>query len=246
MKRIRAVMHAHSTWSYDGHWSLARLARLYGALGIDTVMMTEHDTGFDPSRFSEYRQACTAASTNRCTIIPGIEYSSPDNDIHILTWGLNDFLSEHRPVIETLTAVRDRCGVAILAHPVRRAAWQAFDPAWAPYLAGIELWNRKSDGISWGTEALQLIRSTGLPATVGQDFHHWRHLYPLTQCFSLSDSEISSPQTLEDALTTALAAGRSVPHAFRKPLLRRASGPARFPHVHLEVVRKKLRNAIRG
>lgn len=55
MSSVKTVLHAHSTWSYDGHWSLARIARTYGALGVRAVMMTEHDTGFDPGRFAEYR-----------------------------------------------------------------------------------------------------------------------------------------------------------------------------------------------
>ncbi|NNF71360.1 MAG: hypothetical protein HKN02_04115, partial [Rhodobacteraceae bacterium] len=177
---MRVVLHAHSTWSYDGVWGLPAIARLYGALGVRAVMMTEHDTGFDPARFGEYRAACAAASTARCTLIPGIEYSSPDNAVHILTWGLNDFLAEHRPVLETLQAVREKGGVAVFAHPARRNARSFFKDDWVPYLAGIELWNRKTDGVTVGAEALDLIRKTGLPATVGQDFHILRHLYPLT------------------------------------------------------------------
>ena len=102
MTKIRAVLHAHSSWSYDGHWPLPEIARLYGRFGIRAVMMTEHDSGFDPASFQAYRAACAEASTSRCTLIPGIEYSSPDNDIHILTWGLQEFLAEHRPVMETL------------------------------------------------------------------------------------------------------------------------------------------------
>ena len=70
---MKVVLHAHSTWSYDGQWELPRIARLYGALGVDAVMMTEHDTGFDPESFAAYRAACEAASTRRCRLIPGIE-----------------------------------------------------------------------------------------------------------------------------------------------------------------------------
>lgn len=236
MTQIRAVLHAHSTWSYDGRWSLHRIARLYGRLGIDVVMMSEHDTGFDPARFPEYRAACAEASTARCTLVPGIEYSSPENDIHILTWGLTDFLAEHRPVTETLQAVKAQDGVAIFAHPVRRRAWQAFDPAWVPYLSGIELWNRKSDGITWGPEAWALLQSTGLPATVGQDFHRLKQLYPLTMRFP----DLSHSETLEADLVAALKAGRGVPCAFGRPVLRDGKGPAVQPHQSLERGRKAL------
>lgn len=183
---LRVVLHVHSTWSYDGHWALGDLARLYGRLGIGAVMMTEHDTDFDPARFADYRAACAAASTKHCRLIPGIEYSSPDNRIHLLTWGLRRFLAEHRPVEETLAAVAAEGGVAVLAHPARKAAHAAYDEAWTPALAGIELWNRKADGLSWGSEARALIARTGLPATVGQDFHRLKQLYPLTMTLAAS------------------------------------------------------------
>jgi len=241
MKRIRAVLHAHSTWSYDGEWDLASIARLYGALGVDAVMMTEHDTGFDPDRFDEYRAECAAASTLHCTLIPGIEYSSPDNDIHILTWGLQEFLVEHRPVIETLMDVKQQGGVAVFAHPIRREAWRSFDLAWVPYLSAIELWNRKSDGITWGGEAWDLIQQTGLPATVGQDFHRLRQLYPLTQRF-----EVESDTDLGAALVANIAAGRWRPQACRCDILRVDGTPKHFPHSHFETLRrgvlKRLRN----
>jgi len=229
MKPLRVVLHAHSTWSYDGRWSLVGIARLYGALGVRAVMMTEHDTGFDPGTFAAYRAACAAASTPRCTLIPGIEYSSPDNDIHILTWGLDRFLTEGRPIIETLEAVRAAGGVAVFAHPVRREAWRQFDAAWVPLLSGIELWNRKADGLSWGPEALALIRRTGLPATVGQDFHRWRQIWPLTHIV-----QVAATGSLEAGLVVALAAGETVPQACGRPLLATDGNPGPGLHPALQ------------
>lgn len=239
MKSLRVVLHAHSTWSYDGSWELSRIARLYGALGVDVVMMTEHDTGFDPAQFAEYRAACVSASTRSCILVPGIEYSSPDNDIHILTWGLADFLAEHRPVAETLAEVQARGGVAIFAHPIRREAWRLFDPVWVPQLAGIELWNRKSDGLAPSREAWDLIQQTGLPPTVGQDFHRFRQLYPLTM-----RAEISGP--LEEGLVAALASGRMTPLAFRRPLIGSDGMPCRAVHDRAEGARQVLRDLVRG
>ncbi|MEO9863464.1 MAG: hypothetical protein ABJO29_00660 [Yoonia sp.] len=235
MTQIRVVLHAHSTWSYDGRHRLRQIARLYGALGVRAVMMTEHDTGFAPDQFDAYRQACADASTKRCTLIPGIEYSSPDNRVHILTWGLDRFLGEHRPVLETLRDVQTAGGVAIFAHPIRQDAWQVFDPAWVPYLAGIELWNRKSDGITWGTRAQDLIALTGLPATVGHDFHRLRQVYPLTQRFDVDESAVLEPQ-----LVTALAKGNGNPQAFRGDL-----SLSDTLHPRLEQIRRKARDGLR-
>jgi predicted metal-dependent phosphoesterase TrpH len=233
-------MHAHSVWSYDGHWPLDRIARLYGRLGADAVMMSEHDSGFDPARFGAYRAACAAASTARCRLVPGIEYSSPDNDIHILTWGLDRFLGEHRPVSDTLRDVRALGGVAILAHPVRRAAWAKLQPEWFGLLDGIELWNRKADGISWGREALDLVRRTGLPATVGHDFHRARQIWPLAQHVA-----VPADAGLEAALVTALRQGQGRPTAFGRALLAADLSPRTAPWPGLERVRRGLRRLLR-
>ena len=240
---MRVVLHAHSYWSYDGVWDLARIAWLYGRFGVSAVMMSEHDTGFDPGSFPAYRAACEAASTTRCKLIPGIEYSSPDNDIHILTWGLATFLAEHRPVRETLEKVQEAGGVAVFAHPVRRKAWAKFDRAWVPYLSGIELWNRKSDGVTFGRHAYDLIRETGLAATVGQDFHRLRHVYPLTMGVN------PGVAATEDALVDALKAGEMVPQAFRRPLLGADGDPLSRFHDRAEGMRVSLRdfrNRLRG
>lgn len=236
MSTLNVVLHCHSNWSYDGHWTLEAIARLYGRFGVDAVMMTEHDTGFDPASFASYRAACRAASTSRCQLIPGIEYSSPDNDVHILTWGLADFLTEHRPVSETLEAVAAQAGVAVFAHPARRDAFRIFDPAWCPYLAGIEVWNRKTDGMAPGHAAARLVEETGLPATVGQDFHRLNQLYPLT---------MSAPRPtgdLETGLVAALGADQMTPRAFRRPIYDEDGRLQRAAHDRTETVRKRLRD----
>ncbi|MGX9849291.1 PHP domain-containing protein [Limimaricola litoreus] len=237
---MRVVLHCHSTWSYDGHWPLGRIAKTFGALGIDAVMMTEHDTGFDPGRFGAYRQACAEASTRRCKLIPGIEYSSPDNDIHLLSWGLDRFLAEHRPVMETLHAIRRGGGVAVFAHPVRREAWRRFEPDWVPYLSGIELWNRKSDGLTWGREAERLIAETGLPATVGMDFHRARHFYALSHRVA-----VDRGRDLEADLVSAIRTGALRPMALGRPLLD-AQGRPDGPHDRLEQWRRATLKRLRG
>lgn len=238
---MRVALHAHSTWSYDGSWPLEKIARVFGRMGCDAVMMTEHDTGFDGARFGDYRAACERASTPRCQLIPGIEYSCPDNDVHLLTWGLDHYLAEHRPVMETLQRVRDAGGIAVFAHPVRRSAYRLFQPDWAPYLAAIELWNRKSDGVTWGKEAAELIARYDLPATVGMDFHTARQLYPLLNRFDIAPG--ADPET---ALVDAIRNGNHAPLAFGRPLLDATGAPRGRIHDRLETLRRGLRDLVRG
>lgn len=239
MTNLRVVMHAHSDWSYDGHHTLESIAKLYGRLGAHVVMMTEHDTGFDPHRFDKYRSECARVSTGSCQIVPGIEYSSPDNDIHILTWGMTSFRGEHRPVDLILEDTRSQNGVAILAHPIRRRAWEKVDSGWFDLLSGIELWNRKSDGISWGGEALDLLRQSGLPAYVGHDFHRRRQLWPLYQKFDTPNQPDTSA-TAEALLVRSIARGESTPCAFGRPLDVAKDYPGLPIHPYLERMRGRV------
>ena len=237
-RMLKIGLHCHSVWSYDGYWSLPKLSRFFGRLGYDAVMMTEHDTGFDPADWSRYEAACQAASMEGCRLVPGIEYSSPDNDIHIVTWGLDRFLAEHRPVVETLQRVKEEGGVAVFAHPARRDAWRRFDPEWTGLLDGMELWNRKTDGVAPGREAEQLIGQTGLFPMVGMDFHRLRHFWPLHH--TIETPHDSEPE-IGEAAVAAIRAGRAAPYALGTPLLD-ASGQLRSAlHSRLEGIRRSLR-----
>lgn len=177
--RWRVVVHAHSDWSYDGHWRVGKLARTVSRFGAHILMMSEHSQKFDSSRLAEYRAECAAASTSTMRVIPGIEYSSPGNEIHILTWGLREYLGEEVPVDEILDAITHANGVAIFAHPSRRDVWKSFDPAWARRLDAMEIWNRKSDGLARSEAAWRLIQQHNLAPVASLDFHRLRQLFPL-------------------------------------------------------------------
>lgn len=218
---IHIAMHAHSCWSYDAEWELEDISRLFGSLGVRAVLMSEHDTGFEPKWYDGYVAACRAASTPRCTLVPGIEYSCPHNAIHILTWGLDRFLGAARPVMATLEDVSASDGVAVLAHPARRSVWQRYEPAWSEHLSGIEIWNRKSNGIRPCRKALALADETGLARTVGCDFHRIRNLYPLTQRV-----RIDGTGPIGDEIVARLRAGQTEPCAFARPLLQANGEPA--------------------
>ena len=236
MSSLNVVLHCHSNWSYDGHWSLRGISRLYDAFGVDAVMMTEHDTGFDANSFDAYREACAAGSTTRCRLIPGIEYSCPDNSVHFLVWGLDRFLQERMPIMKTLEAVAEAEGAAVFAHPARRDAYTLFDPAWIPYLSGIEIWNRKTDGLASGRDAELLVSETGLPATVGQDFHRLKNFYPLTMRAPKAGGD------LESGLVNALRTKQMVPLAFRSPILDEHGNLQSGLHSRVNVIWKGLKH----
>jgi hypothetical protein len=212
--KVFSVCHVHSKWSYDGSWSLEELAAKFSRRGCRIVMMTEHDRGFTPSRFRDYREACARASSDEILVVPGIEYSDAANRVHVLVWGPVPFLGENLPTTEMLRAVKAADGVAVFAHPSRKLAWQCFEPAWAECLLGIEIWNRKYDGWAPSESSPMLLQSADVVPFVGLDFHTQRQSFPLAMALDLNGG------MTEHAVLDCLRARRCSATAFGAPLSR--------------------------
>jgi hypothetical protein len=231
---ILAASHVHSVWSYDGKWTLDELAPQFSERGYQALLMTEHDRGFTPSRWAEYRAACREVSSEHLLVIPGIEYSDPDNIVHVLTWGDVPFLGENLATRTILARVREAGGVAVLAHPSRRKAWQRFDAGWSEYLTGIEVWNRKTDGWRPSPDAPALLRASGCAPFVGIDFHDRGQLFPLAMVL---DCSLSS----ENAVVDCLRSGRCEPRAFDISLRPRVREAMQLSLLPVEVARRGCR-----
>lgn len=193
---VLAACHVHSTQSYDGSFTLEALSDKFSRAGYRVLLMTEHDRGFSPDRIAQLRQLCDAASTKDLLIIPGIEYSDASNQVHILVWGDVPYLGENLPTRETLRRVKEAGGVAVLAHPSRRNAWELFEPSWGEALTGIEVWNRKYDGVAPNRIAQELQQRIGAIPFVGLDFHTQRQFFPLAMAMDL-DSAVTEQSVLE-------------------------------------------------
>lgn len=244
---IPAVCHVHSEWSYDAKWPLKDLAEAFQKRGYRVVLTTEHDLGFTEARRIAHRQACQEASSDSLLVVPGMEYSDAENRVHVLVWGPVPFLGEGLPTGELLQKVKAAHGVAVLAHPSRKKAWQCFDPSWIPGLLGIELWNRKTDGWSPSPAAPALLEGTTLMPFAGLDFHDKRQFFPLGM-----ELDITAPMT-EESVLDCLRAGRCRATVFGKPVQDRLRSPlaptlraAEFCRRRLASLRKQLRAGFAG
>jgi hypothetical protein len=209
---VLAVCHVHSGWSYDGSWSLDALSAKFSDRGCRVLMMTEHDRGFTVERLNDYRRACAQASSDEILVVPGIEYSDAANQVHVLVWGPVPFLGESLPTIEVLEAVRSSNGVAVLAHPSRRNAWESFTHEWTERLLGIEVWNRKYDGWAPSETAPALLSRADAIPFVGLDFHTQRQSFPLAMVLDME------AKVTEDTVLDCLRARRCSPRAFGAPI----------------------------
>jgi hypothetical protein len=131
-------------------------------------------------------------------LVPGIEYSDPSNTVHTLVWGDVPFLGAGTATQRLLEQATERGGVCVFAHPSRREAWKVFRQEWLKHLAGIEIWNRKTDGWSPSREAIRLVAETGAQPVVGLDFHSAKQFFPLAACLALEGA--MDEKTILDAL----------------------------------------------
>ena len=221
MRRIRAAAHVHSSWSYDGRWSLSQIAVTFGRLGYDAVLLAEHDRGFDAERWSAYRRACADASTESTLLVPGLEYSDASNSVHVPVWGDVPFFGEGIETGELLSRSAAAGGVAILAHLGRREVWRILEDEWLNRVHGVELWNRKYDGYAPNPAAARLIRKrSDLLPFVSLDFHTARQLHPLAMVLELT-SDLGEAHVLD-----AMKGRRASPTAFGIAATRLAESPA--------------------
>lgn len=238
--KIRAAAHVHSDWSHDGHWPLPVIAARFRKVGYHCVLMTEHDASFTHDRWQSYRRACAENSTDGFLLVPGIEYSDPENIVHILVWGDIPFLGAQRKTGDLLRLVRESRGVAVLAHPSRRSALQKYESGWGAFLLGVEQWNRKVDGVAPSSEALRLLRQdTGLLPFVGLDFHRANQFYPLYLALPI-DGLLS-----EQAVLDGLRAKRSEARVAGVSIKRFSKGILHGAALRTENVRRYLRGIIK-
>ncbi len=226
--------HVHSEWSDDASWPLSRIAATFGRCGYNVVLMSEHSRGFSAAKWQEYIEACATASGRRVTLVPGIEYGDTDDVVHIPVWGRLPFFGEAPRIGDLLAQVTEADGTAVWAHPWRRDAWQRLEPSWCQHLRGVEVWNRKYDGIAPNPRSLELSRGEGMPALVALDFHTRRQLFPLSLMLGLDGSSAgagghgAATGVTVDRVYSALRAGRFSPRALGLPLERLTAGaPAR-------------------
>lgn len=142
MKDIKGIVHVHSTFSYDGRYSIAEIATFARRQGFAFVGMTEHSDTLDHGQVKRFRDECEEASTADCLIIPGIEFTCVGN-LHLIGLGIQRFHSSKDPIVIS-QFIRQEQGVAIIAHP-KRYDYKISEKLLAA-VNGIEIWNAGYDG----------------------------------------------------------------------------------------------------
>ncbi len=105
--------HVHSEGSYDGHEPVELILEHAADIGLDAVVITDHDV------IEESLRAADLAPRYGLIGIPGVEVSTAHG--HLLAIGVEERPDPGRPFEETVETVRDRGGVAAVPHPFQRS-----------------------------------------------------------------------------------------------------------------------------
>lgn len=109
---IRFDPHVHSRASYDGCETVNRILKHASEIGLDAISITDHDT------IEASLRAAALAPSYGMIGIPGVEISTQEG--HLLGLGIETMPEPGRPFKDTVQAIRNRGGVAVVPHPFQR------------------------------------------------------------------------------------------------------------------------------
>lgn len=109
---LEVDFHVHSEASYDGTEPVALLLEHAADIGLDAVVITDHDV------IHASLEAAELAPEYGLVGIPGVEISTADG--HLLAIGVEEMPEVGRPMAETADVVRELGGAAIVPHPFQR------------------------------------------------------------------------------------------------------------------------------
>lgn len=111
--RVRIDPHVHSEGSYDGHDPVELLLEQAAEIGLDGIVVTDHDV------LDESLRAAELAPEYGLIGIPGVEVSTEVG--HLLAIGVDEMPPRRAPLDDTVEWVRDHGGVAVVPHPFQRS-----------------------------------------------------------------------------------------------------------------------------
>ena len=179
---VDCLAHVHSSFSYDSPTDLGEIAATARRHRIQCVLMSEHNNTLDPVQVGRLVERCGEVSTADCLVVPGLELSLDDNRVHLLAYGVREFIPSlhERSLGGLIRQVHHAGGVAVLAHPAHKAALTRLDPDDLRGLDGMEIWNIRN-GSRFCPHADELAgltalrrRGISMAAFAGLDWHYLR------------------------------------------------------------------------
>jgi predicted metal-dependent phosphoesterase TrpH len=202
MSRYFVDLHCHTNASFDSLSDPRAVVRAAASRGLTHLAITDHD------RIDGALRARDAAPQG-LQVIVGEEIRTADGDLIALF--LEQAVEPHRPVRETIEAVRAHGGLVGIPHPFDRFRGSMLkDPrleAMAQLVDWVETHNARVVGGSGNERAQQFAREMGLPGVAVSDAHS---VLEVGVAYTALDSDPSTADGLLAALTKVeLVPGRA-------------------------------------
>jgi predicted metal-dependent phosphoesterase TrpH len=186
---IRMDLHVHSRLSPDSTLTLLDIVNQLGLVGLQGFALTDHNTVAGHAALRDLGREYP-----KLRFIPGIEVSTEEG--HLLVYGTSEPPPIYHPLAETLDWVRDRDGVAVLAHPLRWSHGVGARVAERAAVAAFEGVNGHTSTLA-NARAELIASRRGLGTTGGSDAHEIRDI---GRAYTEFPAEVSTLDELIGAL----------------------------------------------
>ena len=215
---LSVELHSHSELSHDGRDPIELLVEQAAAVGLDALAVTDHDE-LDASLAAVER-----ADDYGLVGIPAMEVSSAAG--HVLAFGITDPITPGQSYDETLAAIRDRGGIAVIPHPFQKSRHGVAPHVSDEQLAGadaLEVYNSRLLTGRSNRQARAFALEHDVPMTAGSDAH-------VAEMVGQAVTEVGATDCSVDAILDAVKGGRTSVVGRRTPWrvsFRQAAGGAK-------------------
>lgn len=197
---LKADLHVHTGASPDGRGSVVEVLDAAEASGLDVLAVTDHDN-LGPSR-----DVVAAAADRDLLALPGVEVTSQAG--HVLGIGVEETVEPHLSIEETVAAIRDAGGVAVIPHPFQK---RRHGVGGVEDCDGVETFNSRLITGRGNRRADAFAEEHGLPKLAGSDAH-------TPAMVARAYTEIAAERE-RAAVLDAIRDGRTTPAGSRTPIL---------------------------
>jgi len=207
-------LHVHSEGSYDARASVEVLLEQAAAVGLDAIVVTDHDA------IDQSLKAAALAPAYGLVGVPGVEISTAHG--HLLAIGVEELPTPREPLGETISQVRDLGGVAVVPHPFQRSRHGVRKR----HLRGcrpdaIEVYNPWLFTGYENRRAKRFARRREYPPVAGSDAHLARMVGRAYTELTIESANRRADVATEDVVS-ALQNGSTATYGRRQPIYRSA------------------------
>ncbi|MGQ3411205.1 CehA/McbA family metallohydrolase [Natrinema sp. LN54] len=189
-RTVRIDPHVHTDASYDGETTPAELVRAARSVGLDGIVVTDHDTIDGATR-------AAALAPDDLAVIVGCEVSTADG--HLLAIGIDAAPEPDRSLVETARTVQDAGGIAVVPHPFQRSRHGAREGA-IDGVDGIEVYNAHAVTNVRNRQSERFARRNDYPQFGGSDAHRADHVGRAVTEVRLPAAASPTPATILESM----------------------------------------------